>query len=175
MTANTQLSQSLDNLLKAKDRTNLNLPETQFCDTCQQDLLNTAFNLKKKNQYTAHLADELEPTCKKCKQTGKQVIKGAFVKTLSQGSLLLSDAAIEALNTNKGEKQKQVITSLIAMACNQNIDAMKLLINLVQGRAAVYKVEAPLTAQGGITDPETETSSEDLLKKLTKAEERQEE
>jgi aspartate/methionine/tyrosine aminotransferase len=145
MTANTQLSQSLDNLLKAKDRTNLNLPETQFCDTCQQDLLNTAFNLKKKNQYTAHLADELEPTCKKCKQTGKKVLKGAFVKTLSQGSLLLSDAAIEWLQADNGKNQKDVISSLGAMAKAQDIDAMKLLINLVQGRAAVYKVEAPLT------------------------------
>lgn len=167
MTANTVLSNSLDVLLKEEylkvDRTNLELPPTQICDVCQQDLQHSAFDLRKRNNHSK--GHKLLSTCRTCRKTHRKVIKGAFIETISKGSLLLSDAAIESLNAQRGLKQKQVIDALIQMAINQDIDAMKLLVGLVQGKSTAYKVEKPLRAE---KLPSSEDSAKDMLSKLDK-------
>jgi hypothetical protein len=132
----------------AKDRTGLNLPITNTCDTCNNNLPNNHFDLKKKNQHTKHLPDQLEPTCKQCKTTTKKITKGAFVKTISAGSLLLSDAAVEWLTANNGSNQKMTMECLGTCIRSGDLDAVKILIGLVQGRAAVYKMPTPAPADG---------------------------
>jgi hypothetical protein len=127
----------------AKDRTGLNLPINQVCDICNNNLPNSSFDLKNKNQHTKHLPDTLETTCKQCKTTTKKITKGAFVKTISAGSLLLSDAAVEWLTANNGSNQKMTMDCLGMCIRNGDLDAVKILIGLVQGKAAVYKVNAP--------------------------------
>jgi hypothetical protein len=165
MTANNSLlSQSLDSLLMAKDRTGLNLPLKQVCDTCQRDLDNTHYSLKKRNQHMTHLPDELETTCKDCKKSGKKIGKGLYLKAVRSGDLMLSDAAIKALRDNNGQRQKELIDALIGMAISRDIDAMKILVSLVQGRPSVVRAELPV--QSDTISPDEETSSEDLLKKL---------
>jgi hypothetical protein len=159
----SDLESKLQDEYKKVDRTGLELPERQECDTCHQHLEHTCFDLKRRNRHTNTKPYELQKTCRSCKKLGKEIIKGAFVKHISTGSLLLSDAAIDWLTGSNGQNQKAVINALGQLAINQDLDAIKLLIGLCQGKPGTVKVTQPMEPAAPAEKPVKGSSDDDLL------------